>query len=280
MQKYRPKTALAAVADKLFRAMAACALGTAWFVFLWGLSLPDLTAGAALGGLLWLCARQFGKMSTARREKQMRRLIGGELALAELLLSPPRKAAFQAALWIAPRIPLVMETAGEWEITGKLDGKPALMRLIAQHESEAIRVQQVIDVLRSAKAQKMERCILCVTAPLSPDARSYAASAELDVRVVAREEMIDLAGLARPATDADLQKLAQKTRSSKPIRQWVEVILEPSRSKRYFWYGTGLLALAFLTRRPFYPLPSILCFVLYAFSQLRRFKERRRHSTA
>lgn len=41
--------------------------------------LTALTAGVAFGGLLWLCARQFGKKSMMRREKQMRRIIGGEL---------------------------------------------------------------------------------------------------------------------------------------------------------------------------------------------------------
>ena len=48
------------------------------------LSLPALTAGLGLGGLIWLCVRQFGKRITRKREKQMRRIIGGELALQKL----------------------------------------------------------------------------------------------------------------------------------------------------------------------------------------------------
>lgn len=61
MQKYKPKTPLANVSDRVLRVMIACGLGIGWFVYLWGMRLTALTAGVAFGGLLWLCARQFGK---------------------------------------------------------------------------------------------------------------------------------------------------------------------------------------------------------------------------
>ena len=63
MQKYHPKTAAAEVSDRLLRALTASAAGVGWFVYLWGLSLPSLTAGLALGAMLWLCARQFSKQA-------------------------------------------------------------------------------------------------------------------------------------------------------------------------------------------------------------------------
>ena len=114
MEKYRPKTAVASLNDRIFRMLVPCIAGIAWFVFLWGLSLPAITAGIALGVLIWLCIRQFGKRITRKREKQMRRIIGGELALRKLLLLPPRHAAFQAALWIAPQYPIIMQKAVDW----------------------------------------------------------------------------------------------------------------------------------------------------------------------
>ena len=86
MQKYKPKTPLANVSDRVLRVMITCGLGIGWFVYLWGMRLTALTAGVAFGGLLWLCARQFGKKSMMRREKQMRRIIGGELALGQNLM--------------------------------------------------------------------------------------------------------------------------------------------------------------------------------------------------
>ena len=118
MQKYRLKTPIAAISDRLLRVAVTSVLGVGWFVFLWGLSLPALTAGLALGALLWLCVRQFSRQSTCKREEQMRRMIGGELALARLLLEPPRKAAFQCALWLTPKYPLVMQKALEWCVIG------------------------------------------------------------------------------------------------------------------------------------------------------------------
>ena len=63
MQKYKPKTPLANVSDRVLRVMITCGLGIGWFVYLWGMRLTALTAGVAFGGLLWLCARQFGKKS-------------------------------------------------------------------------------------------------------------------------------------------------------------------------------------------------------------------------
>ena len=90
MEHYRPKTLIAGITDRLMRAGTACILGIGWFVFLWGFSLPALTAGMALGVMLWLCARQFSKHITMKREKQLRCMLGGELALNRLLLEPPR----------------------------------------------------------------------------------------------------------------------------------------------------------------------------------------------
>ena len=57
MHKYQPKAPVAEAADKLLRAMLAALAGTAWFVSLWGVQLTALTAGVAMGGLIWLAAR-------------------------------------------------------------------------------------------------------------------------------------------------------------------------------------------------------------------------------
>ena len=175
MQKYKPRTPLASVSDRVLRVMITCGLGIGWFVYLWGMRLTALTAGVAFGGLLWLCARQFGKKSMLRREKQMRRIIGGELALGRLLLMPPRHAAFQAALWIAPRAPVQMQRALEWGVTGTLEDRPVLIKLIAQHESVPVTVQQVVEAAREMRAQKAESLILCLTAPATREALAYAA---------------------------------------------------------------------------------------------------------
>ena len=61
MQKYRTKTPLASLSDHLLRALVPWVLGVGWFVYLWGVSLPSMAAGSALGVMLWLCLRLLGK---------------------------------------------------------------------------------------------------------------------------------------------------------------------------------------------------------------------------
>ncbi len=276
MQKYRPKTPLSSFSDHLLRALFPWAVGLAWFVWLWGVSLPALTAGTALGVMLWLCARLLGKKRVARREWQMRQVIGGELALEKLLLLPPRHAAFQAALWIGPEAPVVMQKALDWQVTGQLDGKPALVRLIAQHESQPVTVQQIIECLREARQAAADICVLCCTAPLCRDAAAYVETCDMPLRLFDREAMIRFAGLASPATDEDLRRIGRRKRKRRTIAEWADAMLSPGRARRYFWYGVGLGVLALLTRLPYYPIPAGVCFALYASCRLRQLEKRRR----
>lgn len=264
MQKYHPKTLMAQLTDRLLRVLVTCGMGVGWFVWLWGVSLPALCAGMALGGLIWLLARQYGKQSTHKREKQMRRMIGGELALEKLLTENARHAAFQAALWIAPRYPVVMQRAMEWGVEGEFRGKKVLVGLIAQHESQPVTAQQVVEAVRTVKAHGLDACLLCLTAQASRQAVAYAAGADPPLTLISRQEMIDLAGLCHPATDEDLRRIAQHQKTRRSAQEWLAVILDASRARRYFWYGMGMSALALATGLQVYPLPALACFALYA----------------
>lgn len=278
MQKYRPKTIAAEIADRLLRALAACTLGIGWFVALWGLCLPALTAGLALGTLLWLCARQFSKHITRRREEQMRRMIGGELALNRLLLEPPRKAAFQCALWLAPRYPLVMQKALERGVTGMLDGKKSWIYLIAQHPSQKVTAQQIVLCAREARERQMEQTLLCLTAPAEAEAIAYAGSLDPPMRVIGRDELTELAGYAHPATDEDLRSLKRQKRTRRSPKDWLAVILDASRARQYFWYGMGLSLFALLTGSGYYPFPAAVCLGLFVGCKLREFSFSRRRN--
>lgn len=276
MQKYRPKTAVAEVSDRLLRAGIASIAGISWFVFLWGFCLPAVTAGLALGGMLWLCVRQFSKQATRKREEQMRRMIGGELALNRLLLEPARKAAFQCALWLAPRYPLEMHKAVEWGVIGLLDGKQTCIRLIACHHSQKISAQQVVECAREARERQMEQTFLCLTAEASADALSYAASLDPPMRIIQRSELIELAGYAHPATDADLRTIGRQKRTRRSAQEWLAVVLDASRARRYFWYGMGLSLFALVTGSGYYPIPALICLGLFAACKLRMVNRRRR----
>ena len=275
MHKYQPKAPLAEAADKLLRAMLAALAGTAWFVYLWGLRLTALTAGVAMGGLIWLAARQLGKKRMLRKETQMRQMIGGELALSRLMMLSPRHAAFQAALWLLPKADIRMEKALPWGVLGTWKGGRVLVRLIAQHESLPINVQQVIKAVRDAHDQEVDRCLLCVTAPVSKEAAAYAEDLEMSIRIVTREELVALAGANEPATDEQLRRMAEGRRhKGRTLSDWLGDILAPEKAKRYLWYGLGMAALAAITRQWVYPFPAAVCLMLYAGCKIRNWRRK------
>lgn len=260
MESYRPKTALASAADHLLRVLLAWAAGVGWFVALWGLCLPALTAGTALGGLFWLCARLLGKKQVQKKEAALRQTLGGELALEKLLLVSPDEAAFQCVQWLQARTRLQIESDG----LGMWDGEAVLFRLFAQHPGTEISSQQVSETIRKACQAQVQRILLCTTAPLSSAACRLAETAEPSLRLVGREELIQLAGACCPATDEDLCRLKQRKPKRRSAREWMKIILHPSRAKRYFWYGVGLAALTLATGQRFYPIPAAVCLLLFA----------------
>lgn len=260
MESYRPKTTLASAADHLLRVLLAWAAGVGWFVALWGLCLPALTAGTALGGLFWLCARLLGKKQVQKKEAALRQTLGGELALEKLLLASPDEAAFQCVQWLQARTRLQIESGG----LGMWDGETVLFRLFAQHPGTEISSQQVSETIRKACQAQVQRILLCTTAPLSSAACRLAETAEPSLRLVGREELIQLAGACCPATDEDLCRLKQRKPKRRSAREWMKIILHPSRAKRYFWYGVGLAALTLATGQRFYPIPAAVCLLLFA----------------
>jgi len=275
MHKYQPKAPVAEAADKLLRAMLAALAGTAWFVYLWGVQLTALTAGVAMGGLIWLAARQLGKKRMQRKEAQMRQMIGGELALSRLMMLSPRHAAFQAALWLLPKADIHMEKALPWGVLGTWKGGRVLVRLIAQHESLPINVQQVIKAVRDAHDQEVDRCLLCVTAPVSKEAAAYAEDLEMPIRIVTREELVALAGANEPATDEQLRRMAEGRRhKGRSLASWLDEILSVGKAKRYLWYGLGMGVLAAITRQWVYPLPAAVCLLLYAGCKIRNWRRK------
>lgn len=260
MESYRPKTALASAADHLLRVLLAWAAGVGWFVALWGLCLPALTAGTALGGLFWLCARLLGKKQVQKKEAALRQTLGGELALEKLLLASPDEATFQCVQWLQARTRLQIESGG----LGMWDGETVLFRLFAQHPGTEISSQQISETIRKARQAQVQRILLCTTAPLSSAACRLAEKAEPSLRLVGREELIQLAGACCPATDEDLCRLKQRKPKRRSAREWLKIILHPSRAKRYFWYGVGLAALTLATGQRFYPIPAAVCLLLFA----------------
>ena len=84
-------------------------------------------------------------------------------------------------------------------MTGTLEDEPVLVRLIAQHESVPVTVQQVVEAAREMRALEAQRLILCLTAPATRERRwPMPPGSDPPIRVIGRQEMIDLAGLCSP----------------------------------------------------------------------------------
>lgn len=268
MQKYNPKSLPATIADHILRLILCCLAGLVWYIWLWGVCLTALISGIAFGGLIWLCARRFEQMSTMKREKQMRRLIGGELELSRLLLLSPKQAGFQAAAWLSVRFPFVMQRTIDWGVMGTLAEIPTLIYLIAQHETLTVNAQQIVEVIRAMKTQKAQRCLLCITSPLSKEAAACARQYPETLRIVSRNELIDLAGLCSPATDEQLSQLHKNKKARRSKSEWLQIILQPERARRYFWFGVTLGVMAVLTKQNAYPLPAAVCLLLAGLAKL------------
>lgn len=261
MQEYLQKTRLSGVMDSIgFH--AAAALGSlGWFCFLWGLRPSALTAGLALYGLLLLLRRKIRDDCLSRREKALRAAIGGEMALDRLLLSPPHKAHFEAAVLLSLRCPLTLLKAAEEGVLCGYHGKKLLLAFAQLPSGGSVDAGCVLKLQRDAKIIGAEQGILCAPCKISPEARAQAASDPL-VHILSREKMISLFGAANPATDDQLVALGRRKKARKPGK-WRAWIFHPQRAKKYAWYGALLLFLYTLTHLIYYALPGMVC-VLFA----------------
>lgn len=273
MQQYLEKTRLGGTLDSLGLRLLILISCVLWFVFLWGVTLAALFAGIAFYLLVNLAIRLGKRKTVARREEALRQRIGGEMALEALPLTPPRQAHFQTALWLTLAYPLRLERITEDGVLCRLENEMVLVRCINRHPSVQISAQDIIEAQRAALGHNASRCALCTASSLSTAARAQLGLAEPPVKMVSKERLIRLAGAAAPVTDAQLIELGARKRRHVGIGVWLNHILAPHRSRRYFWYGIGLLLLYLITRLPYYPVPAVLCLCLALLTKLRHAKE-------
>ncbi len=273
MQQYLEKTRLGGTLDSIGLRLLILICCVLWFVFLWGVTLAALFAGIAFYMLVSLAIRLGKRKTVARREEALRQRIGGEMALEALPLTPPRQAHFQAALWLTLAHPLRLERITEEGVLCRLENDTVLVRCINLHPSVQISAQDIIEAQRAALHHNADRCVLCTASTLNNAARAQLGLAEPPVKIVGKERLARLAGAAAPVTDDQLVALGARKRRHVGIGVWLNHILAPHRSRRYFWYGIGLLLLYLITRLPYYPVPAVLCLSLALLSKIRRAKE-------
>ena len=194
---------LAELLDSVGRGVLLMALGIGWFVFLWGLNLPALLAGIALGTLLLLLRRLYRQTTLVRRETALRCRIGGELLLEKMLLSEAKEAHFQAALLLEEKWPLRMQ-----RITA--DGalcrqeKPSggaetlLVQCVRMPPEGELSIGQLVEAHRAMQRQQANRVILCVLGKAPPRVIARAEQMPTPIRVIRRETLLALAGGAFP----------------------------------------------------------------------------------
>ena len=190
---------LAELLDSVGRGVLLMALGIGWFVFLWGLNLPALLAGIALGTLLLLLRRLYRQTTLVRRETALRCRIGGELLLEKMLLSEAKEAHFQAALLLEEKWPLRMQ-----RITA--DGalcrqeKPSggaetlLVQCVRMPPEGELSIGQLVEAHRAMQRQQANRVILCVLGKAPPRVIARAEQMPTPIRVIRRETLLALAG--------------------------------------------------------------------------------------
>lgn len=194
---------LAELLDSVGRGVLLMALGIGWFVFLWGLNLPALLAGIALGTLLLLLRRLYRQTTLVRRETALRCRIGGELLLEKMLLSEAKEAHFQAALLLEEKWPLRMQRI---TADGALCGqeKPSggaetlLVQCVRMPSEGELSIGQLVEAHRAMQRQQANRVILCVLGKAPPRVIARAEQMPTPIRVIRRETLLALAGRLSP----------------------------------------------------------------------------------
>lgn len=263
MQEYLQRTRLGEWLDRLGFRLLMLAGSLGWFILLWGLRLPALAAGIALFLLILLLEKKTRDGRLLRREKRLRMLIGGELALERMILESSAKAHFEMAMLLSLQRPITLLRSGENGMICSRQGEIMLISFLQLPPSAALNAAQVLSFQREAKAQRATRALLCVPCAIGPDAQAQA-KGEIPVSFLSRETLIRLIGTANPATDDQLVSLGKRKRAHAPPRRWLQWILHRRRGPRYGLYGGILLIMYLLTRLFYYAIPGLLCVGLAA----------------
>lgn len=262
MERYLSRMPQAGWLDAL-GARAAILLGCeGWFFLWWGVSLPSMAAGLALTALICLALRLWKKRSVARREQALRERIGGEMALETLLLTPAKKAHFQAALLVSMKWPVVLECTAEDGVICRYGGEKLLVACVATPPGEPVGADVLLNMQRACRRQQVDRGVLCLTGKCSAGAKKYAEERIFPLRLIEREELIGLAGHAWPATDEQLVALGRRRKKGFPLPELLERMLRREKAAKYLLYGTGLTVAGVLFGGWWYLVPGGVCVLL------------------
>ncbi|MBR5231307.1 MAG: hypothetical protein IKW00_03555 [Clostridia bacterium] len=269
MQEYLTRTRLGAAIDKLGSTLLILFAGMGTFFLLWGIRPVSVLAGTALGIMLLVLRESTRKQRLRRREDALRRRIGGEIKLEQWLLTPPRRAHFEAALLLSQAYNLSPKTANE---DGALcinpdTGEKMLIFCGQVHRKEEFSVRDVAALQRICLKEKIPRGVVCGIGRISPEARQQALLSPV-LRIIHYDKMIALAGAAWPATDDQLIALGRRKHQGQMEKMLLGTILSPSRDRNYLTYGLLLCVLYLIFGMRACLIPGIVCLILMALCRI------------
>ena len=263
MQEYLQRSRFGEAMDALGSRILLFFLCLGWFILLWGLRLPALTAGVSLFVLFMLIEKKTRDARLARREKKLRMRLGGELFLEKLLMEPPARAHFESAAVFSAAYPLTLIRAGDQGVLCTLRKDPVLFSFLQLPVFSLANATHVLSLQRCAQEMGAKKLILCVPCKISPDAHKQA-EGPVPAAFLDRSVLIAHFGAACPATDEQLVELGKRKKTPLSPACLLSLIFAKERAQKYVMYGLLLLLLYFLTHLLYYALPAMLCFFLAA----------------
>ncbi len=268
MEQYLRRNRLSEALDALGMAALLSALACGWFIWLWGLTLPALLAGAALGTLLWLCRSQWRRRTVHRREKALRSRLGGELLLETMLLSEAKEAHFHAAVLLSEKWPLRMQSVKEEGVLCQQGDETLLVTCLRMPADGELSVGDLLTAQRALKRLHADKAVLCVLGKVSPRIADRAEKAVFPLRIIRRETLLALAGRYAPATDEQLIELGKRRRPPEGGHM-LRLVFRADKAKRYHLYGLGMLIVYVLTGARLYAVPGMACLTMSVMCRVR-----------
>lgn len=266
MQEYLLKNSFREKMDALGFHGLVILLCCCFFVLLWGVRLQAMLAAAGLYGLCLLIRHKTRDRRLHQKEQKLRRRIGGELLLEDMLFFPPDKAHFEAALHLSLAEGLTLERMTKNGVLCRQSEKILLLSFVQSTPGCTLTPGDVLQLQRAAWAEKAEALWLCVPCAISGEAKTQG-ERKLPVRFIQREQLIRLFGAAAPATDRQLVALGKEKKKALQGQNLWHIIFRREKARRYAAYGGLLLFLYVLTGLPYYALPGLLCAFLAAISR-------------
>lgn len=266
MQEYLWKNAFRERMDALGFLMGTLVLCWGWFLLLWGFRVQSILAGAALWGMVLVIRRQGRERRLARKEKKLRRMIGGEMRLQEMVLLPVQRAAFELALLLSEKELFLLERICEEGVLCTKEDSMFLLCFLPLPVQEKVKARDVLQCRRAARREGAEGVWLCASCAVSQEAEEQMDDAP-GARFFDRQALIHLLGEVYPATDGQLVELGKKRKQKWPAARVMKTVLRPEKARRYAWYGLLLLGMYMLTGMVYYAVPGLVCAALFAASR-------------